>query len=68
MVQEKGGLTNSVTPVGDNSWSWDSTVDGEDYAVNTVWCSSSVGDVEPVFSNYTCIWDFIVVIGGEIIV
>jgi hypothetical protein len=61
-------LTNCVTPVRNNCGARDSAVDGQNYALNTVWGGGGVNDVEPVFSDNASVRAFIVVVGGNVIV
>lgn len=63
-----GELTNCVTPVRNYRGTRNSAVDRQNYALNTIWGSSGVDNVEPVFPDNAGVRAFIVVVGGDVVV
>ena len=55
--------SDSIAPIGFNSWTWEATIDCEGVARDAVWGDRDVLQLEPVFHDNTSVWHFIVVIG-----
>lgn len=54
---------DSVSPIGLDSWTWETAVDGESVAGDTVWGHCNVLEFEPIFHDNSGIGNFIVVVG-----
>lgn len=61
-------LTNRVSPIRNNSWSRDRSIDSQNNPINSVWGSRPILNVKPVLSRNPGIRHFVVVVGGDIIV
>jgi hypothetical protein len=59
---------DSISPISLDSRTWETAINGESVAGDTVGGDCDVLQLEPVFHDDTCVWNFIVVIGVCVVI